>query len=126
MADHYGTMLSACRPYKPQEKGKVESGIKYVKNNFFAGREFKNNEEMNCQLRKWQEKANDRIHGTTKEKPIEMYINKEKEAMLELPGKQRDCELSHAGGQEKATQDATTKGPTNPRFISQTEDLHTS
>ncbi|MSO14404.1 putative transposase [Rickettsiales endosymbiont of Trichoplax sp. H2] len=39
MADHYGTMLSACRPYKPQEKGKVESGIKYVKNNFFAGRE---------------------------------------------------------------------------------------
>ena len=95
MADHYGTMLSACRPYKPQEKGKVESGIKYVKNNFFAGREFKNNEEMNCQLRKWQEKANDRIHGTTKEKPIEMYINKEKEAMLELPNTEYNISSWH-------------------------------
>ena len=29
MADHYNCLLSPCRPYKPQEKGKVESGIKY-------------------------------------------------------------------------------------------------
>tara|TARA_B110000046_G_C12985655_1_gene395491 strand:+ start:278 stop:1702 length:1425 start_codon:yes stop_codon:yes gene_type:complete len=95
MADHYGSMLSACSPYKPQEKGKVESGIKYVKNNFFAGREFKNNEDMNCQLRKWQEKANDRVHGTTKEKPVEMYLNKEKEAMLVLPNAEYNISSWH-------------------------------
>ena len=35
MADYYNCLLSPCRPYQPQEKGKVESGIKYVKNNFF-------------------------------------------------------------------------------------------
>ena len=53
MADHYNCLLSPCRPYQPQEKGKVESGIKYVKNNFFAGREFSSFQEMNQQLESW-------------------------------------------------------------------------
>lgn len=85
MADHYKTMLSACRPNEPQEKGKVESGIKYVKNNFFAGRSFCSNEDMEYELERWVRKANERIHGTIKERPREVYENKEKEAMIKLP-----------------------------------------
>ena len=86
MADYYGTMLSACRPAQPQEKGKVESGIKYVKNNFFAGRKFIDNSDLNRQLEIWLKKANDRIHGTIKKKPKEIYESKEKGEMLKLPG----------------------------------------
>ena len=37
LSEHYGFLPSPCRVYRPQEKGKVESGIKYVKNNFFYG-----------------------------------------------------------------------------------------
>ena len=95
MAEHYQTMLWACRPGEPQEKGKVESGIKYVKNNFFAGREFKDNADMNDQLSKWLERANDRIHGTIKEKPREVYENKEKALMIELPAMGYDSCLWH-------------------------------
>ena len=39
-ADYYGFSPRACRPYRAQTKGKVESGVHYVKRNFFAGQEF--------------------------------------------------------------------------------------
>jgi hypothetical protein len=85
LAQHYGCLLSPCRPYQPQEKGKVESGIKYVKNNFFAGRKFENNQEMNMKLVQWLTGANDRIHGTTKVKPNELFVNEEAGCLIKLP-----------------------------------------
>lgn len=85
MADHYNCLLSPCRPYQPQEKGKIESGIKYVKNNFFAGREFASVQEMNQQLERWLVKANDRIHGTTKTKPSQLFADNELEFLFNLP-----------------------------------------
>lgn len=36
-AQHYGFKPHPCRVRKPNDKGKVEAGIKYVKNNFFLG-----------------------------------------------------------------------------------------
>ena len=85
LSDHYGCLLSPCRIYSPQEKGKVESGIKYVKNNFFAGRTFNSNAEMNDQLQQWNTRANSRIHGTTKQQPIELFKESEKSKLLKLP-----------------------------------------
>ena len=73
MADHYNCLLSPCRPYQPQEKGKVESGIKYVKNNFFAGRDFGSYLDMDKQLHQWLSKANNRLHGTTKNYHLSYY-----------------------------------------------------
>jgi hypothetical protein len=84
-AKHYGCLLSACRAYKPQEKGKVESGIKYVKNNFFAGRSFSKNKMLNDQLSNWLTDANARVHGTTKVKPIELFQQEEARQLIALP-----------------------------------------
>ena len=42
-----------CRVRQPQEKGKVESGIKYVKNNFFLGEKFENIVEAKSKLKFW-------------------------------------------------------------------------
>ena len=85
LADHYDCSLSPCRPYQPQEKGKVESGIKYVKNNFLAGREFINHADMTKQLDVWMEKANMRIHGTTRAKPKELFESEEHKFLGKLP-----------------------------------------
>ncbi len=85
LADHYGVLLSPCRPYQPQEKGKVESGIKYVKNNFFAGRKFSNYNDLSFALKDWQERANDRIHGTTRKKPRQLFATEEKSHLKHLP-----------------------------------------
>ena len=95
MADHYNCLLSPCRPYQPQEKGKVESGIKYVKNNFFAGREFANNQDMTNHLESWTKKANNRLHGTTKTKPSELFAYKELLCLFKLPSAEFELESLH-------------------------------
>ena len=37
-AEHYGFLISPCRPRTPEHKGKVESGVHFLKRNFLAGR----------------------------------------------------------------------------------------
>lgn len=84
-AHHYGFQSIPCRIYQPNDKGKVESGIKYVKVNFFLGRRFSAYAEMVQQFKRWQEKANQRLHGTTKKIPQVLFETREKEALLRLP-----------------------------------------
>lgn len=60
----------ACWVNDPESKGKVESGIKYVKAGFFYGREWTDLTDLNQQVRQWcDHTANGRIHGTTHEIP---------------------------------------------------------
>ena len=47
---HYGTVILPTKPYTPRHKGKVESGVKYVKNNALKARQFASLEEQNCCL----------------------------------------------------------------------------
>lgn len=75
-AKHYGFQVTACPPYWPQAKGKVESTVKYLRNDFMQGRKFGRDffslEELNIQVKKWvKDEANTRIHGTVGEKPID-------------------------------------------------------
>lgn len=85
-ANHYGFKPIPCRVRRPNDKGKVESGIKYVKNNFFLGRTFENGDDLDQQLRNWLDnKCNQRIHGTTRKVPKEVFLNEEKDKLKSLP-----------------------------------------
>lgn len=87
-ADYYGFKPLPCRVRQPQEKGKVESGIKYVKRNFFAGRTFTDEDDLDRQLKNWLDKTcNTRIHGTTRQVPIEVFKQEEVHKLLPLQGK---------------------------------------
>lgn len=78
-AEHYGFLPNPCRVYTPTDKGKVESNVKYVKENCFKGRDFKEIEEAKRFLLSWlKETANRRIHGTTSRKPETVYLETEK------------------------------------------------
>ena len=70
-ARYWGFTPRLCRPYRAQTKGKVESGVKYVRRNFLCGlqgREPSSLTDLNAQLRAWVwEVANQRVHGTTRE-----------------------------------------------------------
>jgi len=60
------------RPYRPQTKGKVESGVRYVEGNFWVGLHFADVNDINNQAQIWLNTvANPRIHGTTGEKPFD-------------------------------------------------------
>lgn len=75
-AKHYSFIVTACPPYWPRAKGKVEATVKYVRNNFMQGRKFGRDffslEELNIQVKKWvKNEANIRVHGTVGQKPID-------------------------------------------------------
>jgi transposase len=65
-ARHYGFQPRACRPYRAKTKGKVERPFRYIREDFFLARSFRNLDDLNGQLRHWIDTvANPRVHATT-------------------------------------------------------------
>lgn len=86
MAQHYGFVISPTRPRSPRHKGKVESGVHYVKRNFIAGQEFLDILVANQRLKIWvHERAGTREHGTTHQAPLRLFNEYEQAALLPLP-----------------------------------------
>lgn len=62
-----------CRPRRPQTKGRVERTVRYLREYFWPGRTFTTLFDLNQQVQVWcEEIANQRIHNTTKRRPVEM------------------------------------------------------
>ena len=79
----------ACHPGNPQEKGKVENVIKYVRRNFRPLRSFVDLRDANVQADDWRDRtANRRIHAATGQRPAERF---RAEAMRPLPEFMPDC-----------------------------------
>jgi len=107
-AGYYGFTPRACQPYRAKTKGKVESGIKYVRGNFWLGLKFIDLADLNRQGWHWLDTvANVRIHGTTGEVP---FARLPLEGLQPLLGKppydtslityrrsSRDCLVSYEG-----------------------------
>ena len=50
----------------PKTKGKVERPFRYIREDFFLARSFRNLDDLNAQLRHWIDTvANPRVHATT-------------------------------------------------------------
>jgi transposase len=83
---YYGFRPHPHRPYRPQTKGKVESGVKYVKR-FLRGKEFRSLDDLNAWLLEWIiNVADQRIHGTTHRQPAAMFLE-EKDLLLSCQGR---------------------------------------
>jgi transposase len=86
-AAHWGFRIRACRPYRAKTKGKVERPIRYLRENFLYGREFLGDSDLADQAEGWLHgTANVRIHGTTRERPLERFARDEKQHLQPLPG----------------------------------------
>ena len=85
-AEGCGFIVAPCPPRDPQKKGRVESGVKYVKNNFVPLRQFRSLVDANEQLKRWiLETAGNRTHGTTYEKPLTLFTETERLFLKPLP-----------------------------------------
>jgi transposase len=86
-AEHYGFLISPCRPRTPEHKGKVEQGgVHYVKRNLVAGHAFRDLTEANEKALVWcVETAGRRVHGTTKDEPLQRFDDVERAALRPLP-----------------------------------------
>ena len=73
-ATHYGFRPVACRPRRPQTKGKVERPFQYVESSLLGGREFRSLEHLNEVTAWWLENVADtRMHGQTRRRPIDLH-----------------------------------------------------
>jgi hypothetical protein len=78
-ATHYGFRPQACRPYRPQTKGKVERPFDYVTKSLLNARTFRTLAHLNEVTPWWlAEVADVRVHQTTQKTPLELHA-------LELP-----------------------------------------
>jgi transposase len=73
-AEGYGFRIDALPPREPQMKGRVESGIKYLKRSFMPLREFRDLTDANRQQQDWiLGEAGNRLHGTTHEQSLARF-----------------------------------------------------
>ena len=88
---HCGTVILPTRPRCPEHKGKVESSVKYVKNNALKGRIFSSVAEENQYLLHWEDNIADRrIHGTTRQQVAKLF-EVERPALHSLPAMLFPC-----------------------------------
>lgn len=81
-ATHSGFRIHACEGYDPESKGKVEAGVKYVKNNALYGESFANWSALEAHVADWLDTiANVRLHGTTGRQPVSHYQEEERQHM---------------------------------------------
>src|SRR5580692_9178480 len=86
-ATHYGFRPVACRPRRPQTKGKVERPFSYVETSLLGGRTFHSLEYLNEVAVQWlAEVADVRIHRETKARPVDRHTQ-ERPHLLPLPAR---------------------------------------
>ena len=94
-AEGYDFKIDPCPPHDPQKKGIVESGVKYVKGNFLATREFRDLAELNAQAKTWVlHEAGLRTHGTTRQQPLALFAL-EQAFLKPLPAQVPDLGVWH-------------------------------
>lgn len=88
LARYYGFLVDPTPPRSPEKKGKVEAGVKYVKSSFVRPRDLDalGIDGVKQELRRWLAEVSDvRIHGTTRERPIDLFEREERAALKDLP-----------------------------------------
>ncbi len=90
LAKKCGFEIKLCKPYRAKTKGKVERFNSYLKGNFYrpvvirlkdAGLMI-THQVLNERINKWLTKANNRIHGTTRQRPVKVFIEHEAKCMI--------------------------------------------
>jgi transposase len=86
-----GFHFDPARVRSPQDKPHVESGVGYVQSSFWAGERFATFELARSTAVRWcLEVAGQRVHGSTRQRPMEVFETTEKPALLPAPSEPFD------------------------------------
>jgi transposase len=81
-----GLAVDPARVRSPQDKGRVESGVKFAQRSFFAGEQFLDIADAQRRADDWcRVRAGMRIHGTTRRQPAEVFAEYELPLLLPPP-----------------------------------------
>jgi transposase len=75
----------ACRSRNPQEKGRVENAVRFLRTSFLLGRSFRSFAEVQAEASRWRDEvANVRLHRTTLKRPVDLF-EEERRHLRALP-----------------------------------------
>jgi transposase len=81
-----GLVVDPARVRSPQDKGRVENGVKFAQVSFFAGEQFAGIADAQRRAEDWcRVRAGMRVHGTTRQRPAEVFAQVEAPALLPAP-----------------------------------------
>lgn len=90
-AQERGFVVDATRVRRPQDKAKVERTVQYVQRSFWQGESFGSLQEGQEGVEKWcRDVAGRRIHGTTRQRPVEVFEAEERGLQLPAPESRYD------------------------------------
>jgi hypothetical protein len=94
---HYGVIAEMLPPYDPEKKGKVEKMVPYVRRLNEASGEFVSLEMSQSYITGKMVIANERKHGTTKLRPLDVFLQNEAMVLKDLPATSFAPEEYHTG-----------------------------
>lgn len=90
-ARHRGFVIDPAVVRHPTGKPHVERGVPYVRENFFRGETWRDLAHVQASVIAWcRETAGTRIHGTTRQRPLAVFENVERAALLPIVGDRFD------------------------------------
>lgn len=92
-AGHYRFEPRPVAPYRGNEKGRVERGIRFIRSRFFAARRFSDIDDLNLQAKEWCETISlERKWPEDKRRNVGDVFGEEKQKLLPLPENPYPCE----------------------------------
>src|SRR5581483_5043235 len=86
-----GFVVDPARVRRPQDKPRVERTVQFVRGSFFAGESFTDLADAQRRAETWcRERAGMRVHGTTQQRPAEVFAAVEQPALLPAPAQRYD------------------------------------
>ena len=93
-SQHRGFVADPARVRHPKDKPKVERSVSYVRERLFKGGDFNGLAHLRNEAQRWcLEVAGQRIHGTTRRKPLLVFQDEERHALLPWDGE--PYEITH-------------------------------
>ena len=114
----FGMGAVLCQRADPEAKGVVERANGYLETSFVPGRRFEDVADVNRQLTGWLHCANQRIHATTKVRPVEA-LGEDRGSMLGFPPVLPDTSLRFGMRlpRDHYVRVDTNDYSVNPRFV---------
>jgi transposase len=82
-----GFFIDPARVRRPKDKPHVERGIQYLRERFFKGGRFRDLDDCREQAERWcRDVAGLRVHGTTRQLPLEVFEAEEQAKLLPYDG----------------------------------------
>ena len=86
-SQHRGFIADPARVRHPKDKPHVERGVQYVRERFFKGGEFRDLAHLREEAARWcRHIAGQRVHGTTRRRPLQVFQDEERQALAPWDG----------------------------------------